>query len=119
MTIASIPIRASTPDDDVKVRAFLRAANLPAEDVETGKQEYLLAEEAGRLVGTIGLERIGQDALSRSLAVAPDHRGQSLAARLDDAAVELARTRGVKTLYLLTTTAESCRTAGVRAHPAD
>lgn len=103
---APTPIRASTHDDDPRVRAFLEAAGLPAADVETGKQEYLLAEEDGRLVGTVGLERVGQDALSRSLAVEPEHRGQGLAARLDDAAVELARTRGVKTLYLLTTTAE-------------
>lgn len=105
--IAPISIRASTPDDDPKVRAFLEAAGLPAADVETGPQEYLLAEEDGRLVGTIGLERVGQDALSRSLAVSPELRGQGLAARLDDATVELARARGVRTLYLLTTTAES------------
>jgi len=51
-------------------------------DVEIGKQEYLLAEEDGRLAGTIGLERVGPDALVRSLAVAPEPRGQGL----DDAA---------------------------------
>jgi amino-acid N-acetyltransferase len=105
MTNAPIAIRASTAADDPDVRAFLEAAALPAADVETGKQEYLLAEEEGRLVGTIGLERLGQDALIRSLAVAPERRGQGLAARLDDAANELARARGVRALYLLTTTA--------------
>jgi mannose-6-phosphate isomerase-like protein (cupin superfamily) len=45
--------------------------------------------------------------LIRSLAVAPERRGQGLAARLDRAAAELARSRGVKALYLLTTTAEA------------
>jgi amino-acid N-acetyltransferase len=107
MTTAPIRIRASTREDDPKMRAFLEAAGLPAADVETGKQEYLLAEEGGRLVGTIGLERVGADALSRSLAVASERRGQGLAARLDAAALELARSRGVTTLYLLTTTAEA------------
>jgi N-acetylglutamate synthase-like GNAT family acetyltransferase len=106
MTSDSIPIRASRREDDPQVRAFLEAAGLPAGDVQSGRQEYLLAEEGGRLVGTIGLERVGPDALSRSLAVAADRRGQGLAARLDEAVVELARARGVKTLYLLTTTAE-------------
>jgi amino-acid N-acetyltransferase len=105
MTLSSI--RPSRPADDPAVRRFLEAAGLPAADVQTGRQEYLLAEEDGRLVGTIGLERVGQDALSRSLAVAPERRGQGLAARLDDAAVERARACGVKTLYLLTTTAEN------------
>lgn len=106
MTTASVVLRPSVRADDPGLRAFLEAAGLPAADVETGRQEYLLAEEAGRLVGTIGIERVGDDALIRSLAVAPERRGQGLAARLDDAAIALARSRGVRTLYLLTTTAE-------------
>ena len=106
MTNGRISIRVGTPVDDPKVRAFLEAAGLPAADVETGRQDYLLAEEIGRLVGTIGLERVARDGLIRSLAVTPRRRGQGLAARLDEAAVELARSRGVNTLYLLTTTAE-------------
>ena len=106
MTGTPVAIRASTRADDPALRAFLEAAGLPAADVETGRQEYLLAEENGRLVGTIGLERVGQYALSRSLAVAPERRGLGLGARLDQAAVELARARGVRALYLLTTTAE-------------
>ncbi len=76
-----VAIRASAREDDDAIRAFLQAAGLPAADVETGRQEYLLAEEGGRLVGTVGLERVGQDGLSRSLAVAPERRGRGLAAR--------------------------------------
>lgn len=102
----SISLRPSTPADDPKLRAFLEAAGLPAADVRTGRQEFVLAEEDGRLVGTIGMERAGDDALVRSLAVAPDRRGQGLARRLDDAAVALARSRGIRDLYLLTTTAD-------------
>lgn len=102
-----IALRPSTSADDPMLRAFLEAAGLPAADVETGRQEYLLAEEEGRLVGTIGLEQVGQDALVRSLTVAPERRGQGLAGRLDDAAIALARSRGIRSLYLLTTTAEA------------
>lgn len=98
-------LRPSTPADDPHLRAFLEAAGLPSADVETGRQEYLLAEEDGRLVGTVGLERVGEDALIRSLAVAPNRRRQGLAQRLDDAAMALARSHGTRTLYLLTTTA--------------
>jgi amino-acid N-acetyltransferase len=101
------PLRISTPADDARVRAFLEAAGLPAEDVASGAQEYLLLEDGDELVGTIGLERVGSDALVRSLAVAPSRRGRGLAARLDAGAVALAQERGVGTLYLLTTTAEA------------
>ncbi len=104
---APASLRPSTPADDPGIRAFLEAAGLPAADVETGRQEYLLAEEAGRLVGTIGLERVGEDALVRSLAVSPERRGAGIAGRLDEAVVALARARGVGTLDLLTTTAEA------------
>jgi amino-acid N-acetyltransferase len=107
MTIAPIALRPSVRADDPSLRTFLEAAGLPAADVETGRQEYLLAEEDGRLVGTIGVERVGDAALVRSLAVSPERRGQGLARRLDDAAAALARSRGVRTLYLLTTTAEA------------
>ncbi len=99
--------RRSARADDAQIRAFLEAAGLPAADVETGAQEYLLLEEGTRLVGTVGLEVVGDDALIRSLAVAPDRRGRGLAAALTKEAVEIARARGVRTLYLLTTTAES------------
>jgi amino-acid N-acetyltransferase len=99
-------LRASTRADDPHLRVFLEAAGLPAADVETGQQEFLLLEEGGLLIGTIGLEKSGYDGLLRSLAVAPDRRGRGLADELNDAALELARARGVRTLYLLTTTAE-------------
>ncbi len=106
MTPDAIILRPSTRADDGSLRRLLEAAGLPADDVETGRQEYLVAEEGGRLVGSVGLELVLPDALVRSLAVAPELRGRGLAARLDDGAIALARTRGVRTLYLLTTTAE-------------
>ena len=59
------------------------------------------------ILGVIGLERFGSDALLRSLAVSPDHRkrglGQELVARLEhDAQAE-----GIQRLVLLTETAEA------------
>ena len=107
MTDAPSPLRTSTPDDDPRIRAFLADAGLPADDVVTGSQEYLLLEDGDELVGTIGLERVGPDALVRSLAVAPARRGRGLAARLDAGAVALAQERGIQTLFLLTTAAEA------------
>jgi arsenate reductase len=84
-------LRNSRSDDDPQLRAFLEASGLPADDVETGRQEYLLAHEGERIVGSVGLEVVGEDALARSLAVAPDRRGLGLGKRLLDAAIQRAR----------------------------
>jgi arsenate reductase (thioredoxin) len=102
-----LELRDARLEDDVQLRAFLVAAGLPADDVESGRQEYLLACEGQRIVGSIGLESIGVDALARSLAVAPDRRGLGLGNRLLAAAVQRAHARGIQTLYALTTTAEA------------
>jgi arsenate reductase (thioredoxin) len=100
-------LRESRPDDDSQLRAFLGTAGLPADDVETGRQEFLLAHEAGRIVGTVGLEFVGGHVLARSLAVAQDRRGLGLGKLLLEAAIQRAQARGIKTVYALTTTAEA------------
>jgi amino-acid N-acetyltransferase len=51
------------------------------------------------------LERYGEDALLRSLAVRPENRSTGLGKQLADALEEHARRTGLGTLYLLTTTA--------------
>jgi amino-acid N-acetyltransferase len=69
-------------------------------------QRFLVARDGGALLGCVGLELYGEAALLRSLAVAERSRGVGLGAALADAALEDARRRGVRSLYLLTTTAE-------------
>jgi arsenate reductase len=100
-------LRDSRPDDDLQLRAFVKASGLPNDDVETGRQAYLLAREGERIVGSVGLEVVGEDALVRSLAVALDRRGLGLGKRLLEAAIQSARIRGIKALYALTMTAEA------------
>jgi amino-acid N-acetyltransferase len=57
-------------------------------------------------VGSVGLELLGDVGLLRSLAVAPQLRGRRLGHELWARSRERARARGIKRLYLLTTTAE-------------
>jgi amino-acid N-acetyltransferase len=78
---------------------------LPAEDISTDHQDFLLACEDDRIIGSVALERVGADALIRSLAVARQHRGRGLGATLTERAIEAARSQGLRALYLLTTTA--------------
>lgn len=100
-------IRPSDPGDNAQLRAFLVSAGLPADDVDTGRQAYLLAWEGPRIVGSVGLETKGADALVRSLAVTPDRRGLGLGRKLLEGVMAQAQARGVKTLYALTMTAEA------------
>lgn len=106
MKARSIDFRLSTPADDEALVHLLTHSGLPAEDVATGRQIYVLAVEGARIVGSIGLELAGEDGLVRSLAVAPDLRGQGIARALDDRILAVAATRGVRTAYLLTLTAQ-------------
>jgi amino-acid N-acetyltransferase len=87
------------------ILALLTAANLPLDEVSTHLAEFLVAEREGEVVGAVGLERYGDAALLRSLVVRDDARGSGLGASLVTSLIERARTSGVRTMVLLTTTA--------------
>jgi amino-acid N-acetyltransferase len=101
-----IELSLATAQDEPAIRALLAAAALPVDDVAVGAQEYVVAREGGALVGCVGLEPRGDDALLRSFAVVPARRGGGLGTRLFERVVERARERGIATAYVLTTTAE-------------
>lgn len=102
----AILFRRATPHDLGTLRAFLERAKLPSSDVDTERQDFILAAKDGRLVGSIALEVVGTDALVRSLAVAPEHQGRGVGVALNERVMGHARSRGVKVVYLLTTTAK-------------
>jgi N-acetylglutamate synthase-like GNAT family acetyltransferase len=104
--ISGIVFRNATAADDPQVRSLLESAGLPAGDVDARFQEYLLALDDQRLVGVVGLEIAGADGLVRSLVVEAAWRGCGIANELHDRVLALARTRGIRAVYLLTTTAE-------------
>jgi amino-acid N-acetyltransferase len=96
----------ATPTDLERIQALLAACALPTGDLTPALLAgFLVAAEAGTLVGCVGLERLSDGALLRSLAVEAAHRGRGIAERLCDEAEELALADGMGTLYLLTTTA--------------
>jgi arsenate reductase (thioredoxin) len=101
-----IRFRPSLPADGLSIRELLARARLPAEDLAAGKQEFVVAVLGRRLVGCIGLETHDGAGLLRSFAVDGSMRGGGLGRALFDRLVQLAHSRNVGTLYLLTTTAE-------------
>lgn len=85
---------------------LLRDANLPYEDLDQLEDAHFFgAMRAGELVGSVGVELYGSNALLRSLTVTEAARGQHLGQRLVDAVEDFARRQGIKKMCLLTTDA--------------
>jgi len=87
---------------------LLQDAKLPTEDLTAAHcDHFFYAGPASAPTGLVGLEIFGDVALLRSLVVAPERRGTRAGVALLRHAEDAARARGVRTLYLLTTTAEA------------
>jgi arsenate reductase len=88
------------------VRALIAGAGLPTEGLSDQFPDgYAVIRVGGRLAAVAGCEVHGDVGLLRSVAVAPDLRGLGLGERIVTDRVAAARARGLRTLYLLTTTA--------------
>lgn len=104
--MTSIEVERATPADLPAVLALLTASSLPYDGLAEHFDAAVVARAGPAVVGSAALELYGEAALLRSVAVAEGLRGQGLGRRLTAAALELARARGVRRVYLLTTTAE-------------
>ena len=84
------------------VRALLEKCGLedPAADADF-PHFYFLRNESG-IAGAVALEVYGEDAILRSLSVDPEWRGAGYGWILADTAIQQARLRGVRRIYLLT-----------------
>jgi N-acetylglutamate synthase-like GNAT family acetyltransferase len=101
-------IRRGHAVDLPAVATLLKDSGLPTADLASAREfQSWLLEEEGSILGVIGLERFGHEALLRSLAVAPERRkrglGHELVARLE----QEARADGIAHLVLLTETAQA------------
>jgi amino-acid N-acetyltransferase len=92
---------------ECRARALLVACDLPTSDLASHHFDHFLGcGTTEALQGIVGLEIFGALALLRSLAVAKDARGSGCGKALVAAAETYAKQKGVRDLYLLTTTAE-------------
>lgn len=90
----------------VVVGALLGAHGLPTEDITAAMlPDFVIASRDGEPCGVAGLQRDGDVALLRSLAVVHDARGHGLGALLVGEVEARAAAHGVAALYLLTTDA--------------
>jgi len=98
-------IASALTDDLPEVLTLLARSELPGDGLAEHAATLLVARTGGRIVGSAALELYGGAALLRSVAVEADQRGTGLGQRLTNAALDLARQRGVRRVYLLTETA--------------
>jgi amino-acid N-acetyltransferase len=101
-----VELRTAQSADLPGVLALLGKAELPTAGVTESVSQFVVAESQGKLVGVVGLEVYGASALLRSAAVEESWRGTGVGRVLVERALEVARERGIKDVYLLTTTAE-------------
>jgi len=106
LSAATIEPEPARSEDRASIERLVAASGLPQQGLAEHLGSALVARADRSVVGCVALELYGEDALLRSLAVAPECRGRGLGLRLAEAAVELARRRGARRLWLLTTTAE-------------
>lgn len=106
MTGDDVTIRSARADDLAAVRALLRAAHLPLDGLdEQFGDGYAVAESAGTVIGAEGIETYDDAGLLRSAVVADAWRGRGIGDALTRDRLEWARSRGLREIYLLTTTA--------------
>jgi amino-acid N-acetyltransferase len=101
-----LTIRAARASEHGALAALLEASGLPASDLRASRVALLVAERDGAIAGVVGLERHGDAALLRSLAVFAGVRARGTGTALVRAVEAYAADQGVRELVLLTETAE-------------
>ncbi len=102
-------LRPAITADLPAIEQLLVASGLPTAGVADALDGFLVAESAApkQIVGVVGIEACCSEyGLLRSTAVDPAWRGTGLGKRLVERAIAEAESRGMRAMYLLTTTAE-------------
>lgn len=98
--------RFATKEDYPVICSLLESAELPLEGVKEHLNNFILFFQNDLLVGTVGLEIYGDKALLRSLGLNKDHQGKGYGLFLSQKIIELAKTKEISELYLLTESAQ-------------
>ncbi|MDC6389440.1 arsenic resistance N-acetyltransferase ArsN2 [Maribacter sp. PR1] len=89
-----------------KIQDLLKRNNLPYEDLQSSKVEFITKEAQDQLIGCIGIEQYDADGLLRSLAVADSYKGKGIGKELLSELCSACKKNGIQYLHLLTTTAD-------------
>jgi amino-acid N-acetyltransferase len=99
-------IRHARSEERANVLTLLARAGLPVEGVDEHFASFFVADDGRNVVGAAGMELRGEHALLRSVVVLDEARGVGFGSCLARRVIDDAHARGVRAVYLLTTTAE-------------
>jgi amino-acid N-acetyltransferase len=106
MTPPAVLTLDALPGENVgDLAATLHEARLPHADLAGADKRFFCASVDGAIVGYVGLEIYGTDALLRSAVVFRAARGNGYGRQMVDALLEIAFEVGVQRVWLLTETA--------------
>jgi N-acetylglutamate synthase-like GNAT family acetyltransferase len=97
-----VHLRPATAADAGRIDRLLARTGLPSLDGTAEPGDVIVAARSHDLIGTIRLQRLGDDALIRSACVDPDWRGVGLGANLVERALTMAALDAVGSVYLVT-----------------
>jgi ubiquinone/menaquinone biosynthesis C-methylase UbiE/N-acetylglutamate synthase-like GNAT family acetyltransferase len=98
-------IRQPRPNDLTTVGRLLEQSGLPVDGVADHlDSSYMVAECAGEVIGSVGVEPYGRYGLARSLVVEPEWRGKGIGRILMEDRLRWARGRGLTDVFLITVT---------------
>jgi N-acetylglutamate synthase-like GNAT family acetyltransferase len=96
-----VHLRPATAGDAERIDRLLADSGLSGLDGSGQPAEVIVATRSDALVGTIRLQRYGDDALLRSACVHTDWRGVGLGANLVERALTMAALDAVDSVYLV------------------
>jgi UDP-N-acetylmuramate: L-alanyl-gamma-D-glutamyl-meso-diaminopimelate ligase len=99
------PVTLCTPEDRPGVDALLAGYLLPAVIASETVDTLVVRNPEGGITAAVSLQTVGDSAFLFGLAVDPQRRGQGLGWVMGDVVLRLARTLGVRRVYLATTNA--------------
>jgi amino-acid N-acetyltransferase len=102
-----VSYKSANHTDTKEVQNLLMENQLPFEDLESSNVSLTFALLEGQIIGCIGVEKKGEDGLLRSFSVSQKHKNQGIGNELFNRLINRLKSENIKTLHLLTTTAES------------
>lgn len=102
----TLTFQTASANDWQQIAQLLHDNGLPLDGADAHIDGFLLAYDGQTLAGCAALERYGDSALLRSVAMDKRFRGKGIGQALVRRVLEAARGDGIKTVVLLTTTAD-------------
>jgi len=102
----SITIRALHAEELPRVQELLRAASLPADDIDRHAANILVALSGVTIIGAVAFENHGADGFIPSFVVDAEFRNSKIGSKLYEAIMERMKQSGITRVGLMTDTAE-------------